>query len=197
MASIPSELAASSVASLSGKFLVMLTPAAPDQIEATLDCLGRAFVGQHIAVSISDLSHEGLESLQHRFPEMHPVSTAPEVASGSGWVLTAADFFNLYKSAKEQDASRCLLLGPDSHTLTAEALKGLEAAVAAGADLVVPRYDAGPPRGTGKFGFALSSHSRHLWRNPTVSTGGGLGNVNPHGCQIGHHRSKVYSREAE
>jgi hypothetical protein len=149
MASIPSELetAQAAVSSPSGKLLVMLTPLAPEVGEATLDKLGTAFTGQNVAVASSDISSDARDSLGRRYPNLHLMQDAPGAVTSGGWTLTAGDFFNLYKKAKEHDMSSCLLLGPESQSLSADAIRSLANAVANGTDLVVPHYEAGPREG--------------------------------------------------
>ena len=149
MASIPSELEAATAKKpyLTGKLLVMLTPVAHDALEHTLGSLDRAFAGQQAAVSVPDLSHDLTESLNSRHPNLHLLSDAPGAAPAGGWMLTAADYFNVYKLAKENESTGCLLLGPESHSLTSDAIQDLASAVTSGADLAVPRYDAGPREG--------------------------------------------------
>ena len=149
MASLPSELETAPVLATSakGKLLVMLTPLAPDAMEATLDNLGRAFAGHEVALSVPDLSLDMLDGAGRRYPHLHLLSDKPGAAHATGWVLTAADFFNLYKVAKEHDSSGCMLLGPEAHSLSAEAVRGLADGVGRGSDLVVPKYEAGPREG--------------------------------------------------
>ncbi len=149
MASIPSEIeaAVANRAVLSGKLLVMLTPVAHDAVEATLGNISVAFSGQEVAVSLADSSAEAVDGLNRRYPNLHLLVEKPEAAHASGWVLTSADFFNVFKTAKESGSSGCLLLGPESYSLGADALHALGAAVAGGSDLVVPHYEAGPREG--------------------------------------------------
>jgi len=149
MASIPSELEAAPAnkASGIGKLLVVVTSSAPDAVEATLDNLGRAFAGQEIAVAAADVSSESVDSVGRRYPNLHLLGEVPGAAPAAGWVLTAADFLNLYKTAKQSESNGCLLLGPEPQSLSAEAIRGIADAVAKGADLVVPHYQAGPREG--------------------------------------------------
>ena len=72
----------------------------------------------------------------------------PSAAAHGGWVLTAADYVNAYRLAREAGASCCLLLGPEAQSLTPEALQRLIApVVASDADLCVARYRFGPLEG--------------------------------------------------
>jgi hypothetical protein len=149
MASTSSQLEAAPATgpSPNGKLLVMLTPLGAEAAGAALDNLGRAFSGQEVAVAALDVSSDSMASLDRRYPNLQMLQDTPGAAPSGGWVLTAADFFNLYKTAKENESSGCVLLGPESQSLSAEAIRGLADAVAKGADLAVPRYDAGPREG--------------------------------------------------
>jgi hypothetical protein len=153
MASMSSELeaatpnAAANGSEPNGKLLVMLTPLAPDAVEAMLVLLGSAFAGREVAVSVPDISPEAVEGLRQRYPALHVMEDTPGTAPAGAWVLTAADFFNLYKTAKESESSGCLLLGPESQSLGVEAIRGLADAVGKGTDLAVPHYRTGPREG--------------------------------------------------
>ncbi len=149
MASIPSELEdlTAQQANVSGKLLIMLTAVSHEALEHTLDNLSQALAGQQAAISIPDISADASLNLGTKYPNLHLMSDTPGSAPAGGWVLTAADYFNIYKIATENESSACLLLGPESHTLSMEAIQNLAAALTSGADLAVPRYDAGPREG--------------------------------------------------
>lgn len=125
----------------------MLTPVSADAVEATLNNLGRVFAGQEVAIAVPDVPSDVAEGFARNYPDLHLLHDVPGAAPAGGWILNAADYFNLYKTAKQIEAGGCLLLGPESHSLGAEAVHNMAAAVAQGADLVVPRYDAGPREG--------------------------------------------------
>jgi hypothetical protein len=150
---IPSEIEAASGAvatatgTLPATLLVMLTPVSQEALELVLANLSRAFAGGEILVATSDVPEGSTEEFGRRYPNLHLLTGTPSAAPAGGWVLTAADFLNVYKSAQQHGASGCLLLGPESQSLTAEALLALATEVANGTDLCVPHYEAGPREG--------------------------------------------------
>ena len=124
-----------------GSLLVSLTPLPPETFETALTNLALAFPGQNVLVATPDtvpqLSSGGpLRLLQY----------TPSAPSTSPWILTAADYLNTFKLAQEHNASACLLLGSESHSLQPEAIRALAAAVPA-ADLAVACYNLGPREG--------------------------------------------------
>jgi hypothetical protein len=124
-----------------GSLLVSLAPLSSDSLETALANLALAFPSQIVLVATPDtapnLSPGGPLRLLPYTPTA--VSTAP-------WVLTAADYLNAFKLAQENQASACLVLGADSHTLQPEAIYAL-AAAATTSDLAVARYNIGPREG--------------------------------------------------
>jgi len=146
MASSPSELAAVPTAPATGAatVLVALAPLAPEALDSTLANLSLAFTSQSVPVSISGPVPESAA----KYPNLQvlplPSTSAP---SAAGWVLTAADFLNLYTAAKDSDPGALLLLGPEAQTVSPDAIRALAAAIDGGADLAVPHYDLGPREG--------------------------------------------------
>ena len=106
-----------------GSLLVSLAPLSSDSLETALANLALAFPSQIVLVATPDtapnLSPGGPLRLLPYTPTA--VSTAP-------WVLTAADYLNAFKLAQENQASACLVLGAESHTLQPEAIYALAAA---------------------------------------------------------------------
>ena len=149
MASIPSELESTpaSTASISGKMLVMLAPVAPEFLGETIANVSAAFAGDEVAVAVSDVSDGAVEGFSRSHPNLHFLRESPTAAPAGAWVLTAADFLNVFQMAERSASSGCVLVGPEGHSLRGEALHGLAGAIAGGADLAVPRYDAGPREG--------------------------------------------------
>ena len=125
----------------------MLTPLAPESLEATLGNVSLAFDGEEVAVAAPDLSDGRVSEFRRTYSNLHLLSEAPSAAPAGAWVLTAADFLNLYKVAEQNQSSGCLLIGPEGQSLSVGALAGLALAVTNGADLAVPRYVAGPREG--------------------------------------------------
>jgi glucosylglycerate synthase len=124
-----------------GSLLVSLVPLSPEALEATLATLSLAFANQTVLVATPDTA----PSLSLGGP-LRLLPYTPTSASTTSWVLTAADYLNTFKLAQENQASACVLLGSESHTLHPEAIRAL--AVAAGtSDLAVARYDLGPREG--------------------------------------------------
>ena len=149
MAAISSEVNTASVqaGAATSKLLVVLTPLAPEALEATLGRLSLAFIGNNITVSTPDLGADAAKSLGQDFANLEIVTDALVAPSPGSWLLNAADFANLYKSLQEHDAGACLLLGPEAHTLRVEAMRALASAISSGDDLAVPRYATGPREG--------------------------------------------------
>lgn len=133
----PAEPTTATAASL----LVSLTPLPHEALEATLTNLALAFPDQTVLVATPDaapdLSSGGPLRLLHYTP------TTP---STTAWVLTAADYLNTYKLAGEHQATACLILGPEAHTLHPEAIRAL-ATAALTSDLAVANYHTGPHEG--------------------------------------------------
>jgi hypothetical protein len=149
MAPVPSEIEAVSrvVATASTTLLVMITPVSQESLELVLGNLSSAFASGDVLVAASDVSEDAIAEFGQRYPNLHLLTDSPSIAPAGGWVLTAADFLNAYKIVQQHGASGCLLLGPESQSLTVEALLALATAVANDVDLVVPRYAAGPREG--------------------------------------------------
>ena len=124
-----------------GSLLVSLVPLSPEALEATLATLSLAFANQTVLVATPDTA----PSLSLGGPlRLLPYTTT--AVSTASWVLTAADYLNAFKLVQENQASACLLLGAESHTLQPEAIRALAAATAT-SDLAVARYDLGPREG--------------------------------------------------
>jgi hypothetical protein len=149
MAPVPSEIEAVSgvAATASTTLLVMITPVSQESLELVLGNLSSAFASGDVLVAASDVSEDATAEFGQRYPNLHLLTDSPSIAPAGGWVLTAADFLNAYKIVQQHGASGCLLLGPESQSLTVEALLALATAVANDVDLVVPRYAAGPREG--------------------------------------------------
>lgn len=124
-----------------GNLLVSLSPLPQGALETALANLALAFPMQTVIVATPD-SVPGISS----GGPLRLVQCAPRIASKTTWVLTATDFLNTLKLAEEQQASACLLLGPESHTLQPEGIRAL-ATSALTFDLTVARYHLGPHEG--------------------------------------------------
>ena len=145
------ESAARTAAATSDKLLVMLTTLPQESVEGLLGTLSAAFSAafsnESVMVASADLPGDVAESFSKAYPNLELRSEATALAPSEAWVLTAADFVNLYKLAQQSDAGACLLLGPESATLSAAAIRDLAIALSSGADLATPHYDVGPRDG--------------------------------------------------
>jgi hypothetical protein len=119
--------------------LVMVSPLPTTQLESVLAKLASAFpVDDLLVATPSEVAADQYLPLQ--------VTTAP--AATSSWTLTATDFVNAHQLAQKHEARNILLLGPDSGSLSAEAIRSLGAAVVSkSTDLALPRYDLPPHAG--------------------------------------------------
>lgn len=122
--------------------LVSLTPLAPDSLAATLANLAAAFPNQPIDVATPDPT-PATAPLNLRVATYTPTASTP-----AAWILTPADFLNTQKLLQDHPAPACLLLGPESQSLTPDSLRALADAVLTGHnDLATPRYELGPRDG--------------------------------------------------
>ena len=125
------------------RLLVSLTSLPPDALEGTLDHLAAAFPDVAVQVMFPDAS--GATPRSHG--DLTVVPYTPQVSSATPWILTAADYLNVYEAAKRLNAQSCLLLGSESQTMEPETIRAMVDAVSAQADLVTPRYDLRPREG--------------------------------------------------
>jgi hypothetical protein len=81
--------------------------------------------------------------------ESHPgLRIISATAANGAWTLTAADFVQAYQLAQKHEARAILMLGPESGSLSAEALSDLAtAAQAPEVDLAVAHYELSPRAG--------------------------------------------------
>jgi glucosylglycerate synthase len=119
--------------------LVLLAPMQADQLEAVLANLSTLFPPQSLLVATPEvLAPESYPALQ--------MIAAP--AAKSSMTLTAADFVNAHQLAEQQDASAILMLGPESGSLSGDAVRRLANAVlSAATDLAIPSYELPPHAG--------------------------------------------------
>ncbi len=142
MASTQTQLDPSSgPAVANGGILVSLVPLSPESFDATLSNLALAFPGEGVLVATPDAAP--------RLSSGSPLRVLPysaPAASGTSWVLTAADYLNTYKIAQENNATSCLLLGAECQSLAPETIRAL-ANSASQCDLTVAHYNLGPREG--------------------------------------------------
>lgn len=125
--------------------LIHLSTVSAERLEPALVNLAAAFSHQSVLVAVPEFTNLG--SAQS-FQNLRLLPYTPAASSPTSWVLTAADYFNTYKLAQENNVSACLLLGADAHTMEPEAIRNLAyATLSAPTDLVVARYHPGPREG--------------------------------------------------
>ncbi len=131
----------------SQRLLVSLASLPREALEVTLSNLAAAFPGETILVATPDASAPSTGAIAL-------IPYTPAATSHNAWLLTAADFLNTFKLAQEQNATACLLLGPEAQSLSIETLRTLAKAVDSnsagsikGVDLAIPRYQLGPRDG--------------------------------------------------
>jgi hypothetical protein len=119
--------------------LVLLPPLANDQLESTLTRLTTFVTPEELLVA----TQNGVAA--DAYPPLRLVD-AP--ATRMAWTLTAADFINAAELARKHEARAILMLGPESSSLSAAALRNLAQSVVSGsADLALPHYDLPPNTG--------------------------------------------------
>jgi hypothetical protein len=131
--------------------LISLTAVSPETFEATLANVAQAFSAPDTAGDILIATPDAGHSIppDGSLGKVRVVTYTPAVPAVSGLFLTATDYLNTLKMAEEHKAGACLLLGPESQSLSPEFVNDLAAAVlhSPSADLVVPRYQLGPHEG--------------------------------------------------
>lgn len=126
--------------------LIHLTAITPETIEPALSNLALAFPGLSLPVAVPDIAPNITGGLS--FDKLQLLPYTPPAPSATNWLLTAADYFNTYKLAQEQHATACLMLGADSHTIPANAIRNLASAtLTLSNDLVVAHYHPGSHEG--------------------------------------------------
>jgi glucosylglycerate synthase len=138
-------------ATTAGGLLVRLSQLSPEALETTLTNLALAFPAQRgsrgVLVATPDAGHPAAAGSS--FGRLKLLPYAPVAPATASLFLTAADYMDTFKLAQENNASACLLLGPESQSLGPEAIRALSAEVlgASPADLAVPHYSLGPNEG--------------------------------------------------
>jgi hypothetical protein len=162
MASTPSNVeAAAQTATAAGplaestraaSLLISLAPLPPLALESLLTHLALAFPDsapgrQNVLVATPDATHPAVSGKSFGTLRLLPYTPSALAAStpAATLFLTAADYLNTFKIAQEQQAAACLLLGPESQSLSHEALRAMAAEVLSpsssiAADLTLPRY---------------------------------------------------------
>ena len=116
--------------------LISLAPMPADSLGTTLRTIADALPGEPVTVATPEMAvaPAGLP------PSLRVVQYTPTAPSDGAWVLTAADYLNIFQLAREHHAGISLMLGAECQSLHAQALRNLVQAVSSGADLAVPHY---------------------------------------------------------
>jgi hypothetical protein len=123
--------------------LVSLASLSQEALDATLANLGLAFPDQNLLVMTPDSAAVNSTPTSDAIQLLTYASTA---VSTTSWVLTATDYLNTFKFAKEHQATTCLLLGAEAQSLHPGAIREL-ALAATRTDLAVACYDLSPREG--------------------------------------------------
>jgi len=137
--------APTSSSAAASSLLVSLSPLPVEALHVMLSNLSAAFSGEAVLVATPDAVPDS-----HNFPglgSLHLIPYSPTTPAQGGWALSAADFLNAYKLLKDYKSTVCLLLGPESQTLTPDALRALAGSALVGTDLTTSRYSLGPRDG--------------------------------------------------
>ncbi len=122
--------------------LICLPSLASDAASAVIAELRSVFPTEAMMVAMPDQVGErpATEDLPHLIPYTRP--------RGNGaWVLNAEDYLSAASLAEQRGAQSVLLLGTDVGSLDPVALRTIQTALAAGADLALPRYRTAPDDG--------------------------------------------------
>jgi len=158
MASSPTNTAAATPdtgSPVSTDLLIHLSALSLDTLEPTLANLSAAFSGQTVLVAMPEIAMPQIATSQTAglgsvpsFANLRLLPYTPAAPSTTNWVLTASDYLNAYKLVQEHNASACLLLGPESHTMQPESIRSLaDTTLSSSTDLVVSHYHLGPREG--------------------------------------------------
>jgi hypothetical protein len=119
--------------------LVVLAPLPGNQLESILAKLAASFPAEDLLIATQN---------EVAADVYLPLRLTDAPVTNASWTLTAADFVNAHQLAVKHEARSVLMLGPDSGSLSAEALRSLGAAVVSkSTDLAMPRYDLPPHAG--------------------------------------------------
>jgi hypothetical protein len=126
--------------------LVSLFALDHEGLARTLSNLSAAFPGESLLIATPDAAPE-TSSAESSQGNIRMIPYTPAVASRESWVLTAPDYFNAFKLAKDHGAGAVLMLGSESASLDPQSLRKLGLAIAGGADIASPDYRLGPREG--------------------------------------------------
>src|SRR5215469_4841622 len=119
--------------------IVVVAPLPADQLESLLARLSNTFPPDDLLIATQN---------EFGTDTYHPPHIVQAPATSATWTLTAADFVNAHELAQRHQARAILMLGPDSGSISANALQDLASAAQSGSiDLAVPFYDLPPNAG--------------------------------------------------
>lgn len=146
MASSPTHIdPAPQSAAATGSLLVSLPLLANGALDAILENIATAFPDRPVLVA-TPAAPNGLASSMPETIRLLPYT--PSAISATSWILTAADYLNNFKLAQDNEATACLLLGPEAQSLSPDSIRGLAAAIIdSRADLAMGHYNLGPREG--------------------------------------------------
>lgn len=133
---------------VTGDLLINLTPLSTEALQAALTNLIQAFPEQdataNILVAIPDAGKSGSAS-----GSLGALRLLPYTPTVNALFLTSTDYLNAFRMAQEHNARACLLLGPESQSLSPAVVRQLATAVlgSPSADLALPSYQLGPSTG--------------------------------------------------
>lgn len=123
--------------------LLVCLPSMPaEAAAAAVSAISSSLAGQPIVIASPDLATE--QPAAAGAPVIVPYS---EPRQDGEWVLTGSDYIAAASVAQERGARGVLLLGTDAASLHPQALQAMQAGLAAGADLALPRYRTGAAEG--------------------------------------------------
>ena len=149
-------------ASVSSTTIVCLPPLAADALGATLSNLAATFGTQNVLAATPDASAAG--------PHASGITLVAYTATGSrtSWIPSADDYIAAFAVAREHNADRIVLLGNAAETIAAETFSAIARELAAGKDLILPRYETAPHEALVNAGIlypvtrALFAHNAHF-----------------------------------
>lgn len=122
--------------------LICLPSMTSEAAGAVLGEIANTFHGEAVLVATPDQDTE--QPASAGLPQLVPY-TQPR---GEGaWVLNALDYVSAANLAEERGASGVLLLGTDAISLAPQAFRAMQAGLAGGADLALPRFHTAPDDG--------------------------------------------------
>ncbi len=119
--------------------LICLPSMTSEAASAVLAAIAATFPGGAVLVATPDQAAD--EPASPGQPRLIPYS---QPRAEGEWVLMAGDFAAADALVHQRGASGVLLLGPEAASLRPEALRGMQASLAGGADLALPRYQTSP-----------------------------------------------------